>query len=136
MTHVAPHNPDRGLLEVFLMYRDFTTLRGQRAEASRAGIVGHVHGPLPLLLVASLAGCSGSIGAARSPQPGAPGAPSPGSPPSSPGVPGVPNPGQPPVNVPPRAPTVCKADQVGLSPMRRLTRIEYDNSIKDLLGVD
>ena len=33
-------------------------------------------------------------------------------------------------------PKSCKADQIGLSPLRRLTRTEYDNSIKDFLGVD
>src|SRR6185369_17165278 len=33
-------------------------------------------------------------------------------------------------------PSACKMDQIGFSPMRRLTRIQYDNSIKDLLGVD
>jgi Protein of unknown function (DUF1592)/Protein of unknown function (DUF1588)/Protein of unknown function (DUF1595)/Protein of unknown function (DUF1585)/Protein of unknown function (DUF1587) len=38
------------------------------------------------------------------------------------------------VSLPPA--TTCKADQIGISPLRRLTRQEYDNSIRDLLGVD
>ncbi|HXU81592.1 MAG TPA: DUF1595 domain-containing protein, partial [Polyangia bacterium] len=33
-------------------------------------------------------------------------------------------------------PSACKEDQIGISPLRRLTRTQYDNSIKDLLGVD
>jgi hypothetical protein len=33
-------------------------------------------------------------------------------------------------------PSACKADQIGVSPLRRLTRTQYDNSIKELLGVD
>jgi hypothetical protein len=48
-----------------------------------------------------------------------------------PGNPVVP-PGQ---SLPPAA-TTCKSDQNGVSPLRRLTRLEYDNSLRDLLGVD
>jgi hypothetical protein len=36
----------------------------------------------------------------------------------------------------PPPPSTCKTDQLGFSPLRRLTRVEYDNSIRDLLGVD
>jgi hypothetical protein len=34
------------------------------------------------------------------------------------------------------APRTCKADQLGPSPLHRLTRVEYDNTIRDLLGAD
>jgi hypothetical protein len=34
------------------------------------------------------------------------------------------------------APSVCKADQVGASPLHRLTQLEYDNTVRDLVGED
>src|SRR6185436_16302398 len=32
------------------------------------------------------------------------------------------------------APRTCNANQLGASPLHRLTRVEYDNTIRDLLG--
>lgn len=34
------------------------------------------------------------------------------------------------------APRTCQANQLGPSPLHRLTRVEYDNTIRDLLGED
>jgi hypothetical protein len=82
------------------------------------------------LAMAAALGCMGSVGDGKSSEnPSGPGGPG-----GEPGGPGVGTPGGP--NVPAPTPTTCKADQIGLSPLRRLTRLEYDNSIKDLLGVD
>jgi hypothetical protein len=36
----------------------------------------------------------------------------------------------------PDAPRTCNADQLGPSPLHRLTRVEYDNTIRDLVGED
>jgi hypothetical protein len=38
--------------------------------------------------------------------------------------------------VAPDAPLTCGAGQIGPSPLHRLTRLEYDNTIRDLLGED
>jgi hypothetical protein len=90
------------------------------------------------LLVTALAcasplalGCVGSIGdgkpAAGGQTPaGVPGAPDKQKPGAGPG--GAP--------VAPDAPRTCSADQVGPTPLHRLTRLEYDNSIRDLIGED
>ena len=86
---------------------------------------------MALALAGALAGCMGSVGDGTT-GPGGPGPSGPGSEPGGPGGPGTP--GGP--NVPAPTPTTCKTDQIGLSPLRRLTKLEYDNSIKDLLGVD
>jgi hypothetical protein len=72
------------------------------------------------MVAASLAGCVGSIDTGGSTKGGGKNGPG-GEPDPTTGVTG---------------PSACKSDQIGLSPLRRLTRIEYDNSIKDLLGVD
>jgi hypothetical protein len=90
-----------------------------------------------LALGLSLAACSGDIGDA-SPEEGGPDGTNnpPTSSPSNNPDPNSPNPNPNPVNVPPPAATTCKADKIGLSPLRRLTRTEYNNSIRDLLGVD
>src|SRR5215204_51552 len=78
-------------------------------------------------------GCLGDIGGE-----GAAGTPS-GVTPSGPGVtpgssgnqggggPGASAPG---------LPSVCGKDQIGPSPLHRLTKPEYDNTIRDLLGED
>src|SRR4051812_25686256 len=34
------------------------------------------------------------------------------------------------------APATCGANQLGPSPLHRLTRLEYDNTIRDLVGED
>jgi hypothetical protein len=122
------------------MYRDIKTLRrGARAEGNVAsGASGSVQGRAARFLGLSalcLAGCVGSIGQGNPSENGSPSDP---NNPSSPGNPGTGNPStNPPVtNVPPPVATSCKADEIGLSPLRRLTRLEYDNSVRDLLGVD
>ena len=102
------------------MYRAFRTpLRGPQQTTNRARTRGHGQGRLALALAASLAGCMGTVG--DDPTGG-----------TSP----LHGPKTPTANVPAPAPTVCKADQIGLSPLRRLTREEYDHSVRDLLGVD
>jgi hypothetical protein len=57
------------------------------------------------------------------------------SPPGTPGAPGGP---LPPIGTTPTAPdrgsAACKTINPGLSPLRRLTRSEYDNTVRDLLG--
>jgi Protein of unknown function (DUF1592)/Protein of unknown function (DUF1588)/Protein of unknown function (DUF1595)/Protein of unknown function (DUF1585)/Protein of unknown function (DUF1587) len=115
------------------MYWDFTTLQRERRGAGRAGTgSGFGQSRLALILAASLAGCVGTVGDSDlSSETGTPG------PTGEPGSPGEPGSSPPPVtNVPPPMPTSCKSDQIGMSPLRRLTRLEYDNSVRDLLGVD
>ena len=94
----------------------------------KAGPIGA--GWMALALAGALAGCMGSVDGTKGPEGTGPSGPGgePGGP-SGPGTPGGPN-------VPAPTPTTCKANQIGLSPLRRLTKLEYDNSIKDLLGVD
>jgi hypothetical protein len=116
------------------MHLDFTTLRRvPRVEGSKAApfLGSQGHAALSLVLAASLAGCVGAVGDGR------PSSASGGRPdPSSPFTPDPSNPNQPSVTAPAPQPTMCKAEQIGLSPLRRLTRPEYDNSIRDLVGSD
>src|SRR5436853_7571158 len=103
------------------MHLDSTLRRGARAEefhidgAAAAGIV--------FALAASLVGCVGSIDAGK----GGPGEPPPVNGTGTGGTGGTST---------VSGPSACKMDQIGVSPLRRLTRTQYDNSIKDLLGVD
>jgi hypothetical protein len=93
-------------------------------------------------VVLAAAGCTGRIDGSSPPVPGGGGAPppSPGGSPPGPGNPGPsnPGPGPGPTTPPPSgaagAPTTCGPDQIGPSPLRRLTRLEYDNTVRDLLG--
>ncbi len=106
--------------------------------------------PSPRRLVAALAltltGCTGMVGdGGTSPASGS-------APGSKPNTPGVSNPGTgattdpmtgtmlPPVGSSPMEPVreseACKAIKPGPAPIRRLTRQEYDNTLKDLLGED
>lgn len=81
-----------------------------------------------VLVIAVAAGCSGEVG------PVPEGAPAPvGSSPNQPGA--IPAPGAPmsPGSVP--APT-CTTTSLGPTPLRRLTRQQYDNTIRDLLRID
>ena len=94
----------------------------------------------------ALAGCSGAIDGTK--QPGGSSGPSPsgssgGRPgPSNPGSGSVPDPGTgtmlPPVGSnplePDRSSATCRDINPGPSPVRRLTRVEYDNTVRDLLG--
>jgi hypothetical protein len=73
-----------------------------------------------LAIVAGLSACTGSIDGDGSGQPGSPSTPGVGSP-GQPGVPG--SPGAPGAEVP------------GRTPVRRLTHVEYNNTIRDLLGL-
>src|SRR5689334_15934690 len=98
------------------MQLDFTLRRGSRAGARRFETDGAPSVRIVFMLAASLAGCVGSIDAEKTTGPA--------DPPGKPGAPSV------------TGPSACKMDQIGLSPMRRLTRVQYDNSINDLLGVD
>src|SRR5215207_8860936 len=93
-----------------------------------------------LVLVAAAAlfsGCTGSVGDAAGSRPpgngtGGSGGRPPGS--STPGSsnPGTPVPGTP--GAPPTPPGVA-AEQPGRTPLRRLTRSQYNNTIRDLLGL-
>ena len=75
-----------------------------------------------VLLGAGAIGCVGTV-ANDAPDRGKP-----GRTPGQPSDPGSPGPAGPPP-LAPSTPTACKADQIGLSPLRRLTREEYDNSV-------
>jgi hypothetical protein len=76
-------------------------------------------------VAAGLSGCTGSVGDAGStPGPGGSPAPGPGSP-TNPGGPGNPaTPGGP-----------AAAEHPGRTALRRLTHLEYNNTIRDLLGL-
>ena len=103
------------------MHLDSTLRRVSRAEGNEAKILGGSPVGIVFILAASLAGCTGAIETGNpSRQGGDRSGPSGGTGGSSVVT----------------GPSACKADQIGISPLRRLTRIEYDNSIKDLLGVD
>jgi hypothetical protein len=91
------------------------------------------------------AGCSGSIGQAGERTGAASDAPIPGqptaAPPGSPGAAGTsgsaPNAGSPAPAAPGTPdPTACNTPDVGPAPMRRLTRGQYANAVRDLLQVD
>ena len=109
---------------------------------------------MPLLLALGWLGCNGAIdGGARGPtgagpNPGGPGPAQPGGPSGSGGPsgggstgggsgPGVslPMPGSDPLE-PDRTQAACKQIQTGPAPIRRLTRNEYDATVRDLLGED
>src|SRR3954451_16591512 len=94
----------------------------------------------PLLLLALLSaqtwaalGCTGTLGEGGRGDKGDPGKEDPEVMPGTGGRPG-PGPGPDPMVDSP-APVACKADQVAISPLRRLTKVEYDNTVRDLLGV-
>jgi hypothetical protein len=108
------------------MHLDSTLRRVSRAEGNEIAAIGHAPMGIAFVLMASLAGCVGAIETGKSTEKGGTGG---SRPPSS-------SEENPPVSPPITGPSACKADQIGFSPLRRLTRIEYDNSIKDLLGVD
>ncbi len=86
-------------------------------------------GMLAIGVVSLAIGCSGTIGDAASEGPeNGPGSPGPGvgqpaTPPVGGGAPAVSD-----------APTTCGPKEIGVSPMHRLTRHEYDNTIRDLIG--
>jgi Protein of unknown function (DUF1592)/Protein of unknown function (DUF1588)/Protein of unknown function (DUF1587)/Protein of unknown function (DUF1595)/Protein of unknown function (DUF1585) len=89
-------------------------------------------GPLGLLSAALCLACTASIGDSN---PGSgPGAPGPGPRPPAAG------PGEPPPPIGVTGPgaaeveKACKVRDAGPSPIRRLTRWEYDNTVRDLLG--
>jgi hypothetical protein len=109
------------------MHLDSTLRRVSGAAESPAGNVGFSAVRTVLILATTLAGCVGSINNGDKADPPSGGGRGTDPPPS----------GQDPtpVGMTP-TPSVCKADQIGISPLRRLTRAQYDNSIKDLLGVD
>jgi hypothetical protein len=106
--------------------------------------------PRPLVALAALAAaglaCSGAIEGGSGGKPGSGGSPSspggrPGNATPGPGGGAVPDPGTgtvlPPIGTNPMAPErtgVCKDVSPGPSPVRRLTRVEYDNTVRDLLG--
>jgi len=82
-------------------------------------------------VVALAAGCSGNI---LDPE-GSSGAAGPSEPGGSTGASagGSPAGGNPAVK---DAPTTCGPTELGVSPLHRLTRLEYDNTIRDLIGED
>ena len=86
-----------------------------------------------------LASCTGSIGPDASHQSGGSGEPnpSPGSKPPTQGeVPATPDTSPAAPGAPDRTSDVCKAIKPGPSLLRRLTRTEFDNTVRDLLGED
>src|SRR4051794_12284890 len=100
------------------MHLDSTLRRVARAaEGTGTVTVGAVPMGIVFVLAASLAGCVGSIDTGKpSDRGGGPTPPSSGSGGGTGGSSAV------------MGPSACKADQIGFSPMRRLTRIQYDNS--------
>jgi Protein of unknown function (DUF1592)/Protein of unknown function (DUF1588)/Protein of unknown function (DUF1595)/Protein of unknown function (DUF1585)/Protein of unknown function (DUF1587) len=78
-------------------------------------------------------GCTGRIGNSQSTPGGSPATPPGGGVDPGPSSPGGPSPG---VGAPiaPDAPRICGADQIGPSPLHRLTKVEYDATIDDLFG--
>jgi uncharacterized protein DUF1592/uncharacterized protein DUF1588/uncharacterized protein DUF1587/uncharacterized protein DUF1585/uncharacterized protein DUF1595 len=83
------------------------------------------------LPIAFALGCSGSIDGSR---PGAPGQP-PGSPATPSGGTALPPIGSSPLE-PDRSTAACKEVSPGPAPVRRLTRAEFDNTVRDLIGED
>jgi hypothetical protein len=77
-------------------------------------------------------GCMGRIGEGKSDPGGSSTTPPGGGVDPGPSSPGGPSTGGPPIA--PDAPRVCGADQIGPSPLHRLTRVEYDATIDDLFG--
>lgn len=86
---------------------------------------------LPLALLSLPLACVGEVGGGPAgPTAGMPSVP--GNPPGTPPGPGIP-PGPPPSGPGPSA-AECAKPGVGSSPMRRMTHVEYNNAIADLLG--
>jgi hypothetical protein len=91
--------------------------------------------PLPRWLPAALLSlpiaCSGQVGPAA----GGPGEPpaAPGARPGLPGAPAAPGAG-PGMSGGPAVPAECARANVGASPVRRLSHVEYNNAVADLLG--
>jgi hypothetical protein len=112
------------------MRLDSTLWRVSRASETQTSAAGNASARnVFLLLAVALAGCVGAIDADKGNGNGG-GGPQGGGTPTGPGT------TTPPPNIAVTGPTTCKADQIGTSPLRRLTRTQYDNSIKALLGVD
>src|SRR4051794_29323234 len=101
------------------MHLDSTLRRVSRAGGTQIGTAGDAPAGIVFIIAASLVGCVGSIDTGKT----GPGA----TPPGGGGTGGTSQ---------VTGASACKMDQIGLSPLRRLTRTQYDNSIKDLLGVD
>jgi Protein of unknown function (DUF1592)/Protein of unknown function (DUF1588)/Protein of unknown function (DUF1595)/Protein of unknown function (DUF1587)/Protein of unknown function (DUF1585) len=100
-----------------------------------------VRAPAVALAALILAGCNGSIGGDGTGTSGGPAVGGPSQPggPGGPGGPGSPGPGPvgpgPGGSGPGAGPTSsCSTIDPGPSPLRRLTRIEYDNTVQMLLG--
>jgi hypothetical protein len=106
------------------MHLDSTLRRVSRAGNSETGTTGPGLTGIVFVLAASVVGCVGSIDTGKSAGGRGPGEPPPPGSSGAGGSTGI------------TGPSACKADQIGVSPMRRLTRTQYDNTIKDLLGVD
>src|SRR5262245_2767568 len=93
-----------------------------------------------ILIAAATLACTGSLGGRGEDPTAAPDARSsgtvagPGAPAAPPGTPGVPLPDPP---VPPSVETAraCRTIDPGAAPLKRLTRFEYANTVRDLLGV-
>jgi hypothetical protein len=91
---------------------------------------------LSAVLALALLGCTGAIDAGA-PGPGGPTHPGPGKNGPGPATGGGPKETLPPLDEaggPDRTTAACKTIKPGLSPLRRLTRGEYDRTVHDLLG--
>ena len=109
-----------------------------------------MHARMILAAVLAMAGCTGAIGGSGpkpagggpSTPPSGSGSPGPGGPSVPGGSPGTSSPGAtlPPIGADPlepdRSKPACKDIKPGPAPIRRLTRTEYDNTVRDLLGED
>jgi hypothetical protein len=88
---------------------------------------------LALLIGAAALGCSGTINRDTGTPPSGPGgSPTPGGPGATPGGPGGPTVTPPPSNA---GALNDSATVPGPAPLRRLTTLEYNNTIRDLLGI-
>ena len=98
-------------------------------SVNRASVLGFLSCGSLLVFAGCLGDISSGSGAGMTPS---------GSPdnPVSPGDPGAGNIGPSAGPSAPALPSVCGKDQIGPSPLHRLTRVEYDNSIRDLIGED
>jgi hypothetical protein len=109
-----------------------------------------MHARMILAAILTMAGCTGAIGGSGpkpagggpSTPPSGSGSPGPGSPSVPGGGPGTSTPGAtlPPIGADPLEPDrrnpACKDIDPGPAPLRRLTRTEFDNTVRDLLGED
>ena len=109
-----------------------------------------MHARMILAAILAMAGCTGAIGGSGpkpagggpSTPPSGSGSPGPGGPSVPGGSPGTSSPGAslPPIGADPLEPDrsnpACKDINPGPAPIRRLTRTEYDNTVRDLLGED